>query len=40
VAGGWEHYLRDLADATHSGTMPGSAELSHIVAKYDVVVPT
>ncbi len=37
--GGWEHYLRDLADAMRAGTMPGSAEFAQIVAKYDFVVP-
>jgi oxalate decarboxylase/phosphoglucose isomerase-like protein (cupin superfamily) len=37
--GGWEHYLRDLADAMRAGTMPGSAEFAQLVAKYDFVVP-
>ncbi len=37
--GGWEHYLRDLAEAMHSGTMPGTREFAQIVAKYDFVVP-
>lgn len=37
--GGWENYLRDLADAMRSGTMPGSSEFAQIVAKYDFVVP-
>ncbi len=38
--GGWENYLRDLADAMHSGTMPGTPKFAEIVAKYDFVVPT
>jgi quercetin dioxygenase-like cupin family protein len=38
--GGWEHYLRDLADATRAGTLPGSAAFAQLVAKYDFVVPT
>ncbi len=38
--GGWENYLRDLADAMRSGTMPGSPEFARVVAKYDFVVPT
>ncbi len=38
--GGWENYLRDLADAMGSGTMPGSPEFAQIFAKYDFVVPT
>jgi len=38
--GGWEHYLRDIARAAQSGTMPGSAEFTQVVAKYDFVVPT
>ena len=37
--GGWENYLRDLAHAMSSGTMPGSPEFAQIVAKYDFVVP-
>jgi len=37
--GGWEVYLRDLARAVGSGTMPGTAEFARIVAKYDFVVP-
>ncbi len=37
--GGWENYLRDLADAMRSGTMPGSPEFARIVAKYDFMVP-
>jgi mannose-6-phosphate isomerase-like protein (cupin superfamily) len=37
--GGWEHYLRDLAEAMRSGTMPGSREFAQIVAKHDFVVP-
>ena len=37
--GGWENYLRDLAEAMRSGTMPGSAEFAQIVARYDFVVP-
>jgi quercetin dioxygenase-like cupin family protein len=37
--GGWENYLRDLANAMRSGTMPGTAEFAQIVAKYDFVVP-
>ena len=38
--GGWENYLRDLADAMDSGTMPGTPEFAKIVAKYDFVLPT
>jgi hypothetical protein len=38
--GGLEKYLRDLADATRSGTMPGDPDFATIVAKYDFVVPT
>ena len=38
--GGWENYLRDLADAMDSGTMPGTPEFAKIVAKYDFVMPT
>jgi hypothetical protein len=38
--GGWENYLRDLAHAMRSGTMPGSAEFAQIVAKYDFVIPS
>jgi quercetin dioxygenase-like cupin family protein len=37
--GGWEKYLRDLSDATHSGTMPGTPDFAKIVAKYDFVIP-
>ncbi len=37
--GGWEKYLRDLADAMRSGTMPGTPDFAKIVAKYDFVVP-
>ncbi len=37
--GGWEHYLRDLAAAMRSGTMPGTPAFAQIVAKYDFVVP-
>ncbi len=37
--GGWENYLRELADAMRAGTMPGTAEFAQIVAKYDFVVP-
>jgi mannose-6-phosphate isomerase-like protein (cupin superfamily) len=36
--GGWETYLRDLAAAVRSGTMPGTAEFAQIVAKHDFVV--
>ena len=38
--GGLEKYLRDRADATRSGTMPGTSDFAAIVAKYDFVVPT
>jgi mannose-6-phosphate isomerase-like protein (cupin superfamily) len=38
--GGWEKYLRDLANAMDSGTMPGTPDFAKIVAKYDFVVPT
>ena len=38
--GGWENYLRDLADAMRSGTMPGTREFAQIVARYDFVLPT
>jgi mannose-6-phosphate isomerase-like protein (cupin superfamily) len=38
--GGLEKYLRDVADAKSSGTMPGTPDLAKIVAKYDFVVPT
>jgi quercetin dioxygenase-like cupin family protein len=37
--GGWENYLRGLAEAVGSGTMPGTPEFAQIVAKYDFVVP-
>jgi quercetin dioxygenase-like cupin family protein len=37
--GGWETYLRDLARAMRSDTMPGTAEFAQLVAKYDFVVP-
>ncbi len=37
--GGWENYLRELADAMRAGTMPGTAEFAQIVAKYDFVMP-
>jgi len=37
--GGLEKYLRDLAAAMRSGTMPGTPEFATIVAKYDFVVP-
>ncbi|HSH80544.1 MAG TPA: hypothetical protein VLA19_18600 [Herpetosiphonaceae bacterium] len=37
--GGWENYLRELADAMRAGTMPGTAEFARIVAKYDFVMP-
>ena len=37
--GGWENYLRDLANAMRSGTMPGTPEFAQIVAKYDFVLP-
>ena len=37
-APGWlEEYLRDLADAMRSGTMPGTPDFAAIVAKYDFV---
>jgi mannose-6-phosphate isomerase-like protein (cupin superfamily) len=38
--GGLEKYLRDLADAMRSGTMPGTLDFPTIAAKYDFVVPT
>lgn len=38
--GGLEKYLRDLADAMRSGTMPGTLDFATIAAKYDFVVPT
>jgi quercetin dioxygenase-like cupin family protein len=38
--GGLEKCLRDLADATRLGTMPGTPDFATIVAKYDFVVPT
>jgi mannose-6-phosphate isomerase-like protein (cupin superfamily) len=38
--GGWENYLRDLAAAMKSGTMPGSPEFAKITAKYDFVFPS
>jgi quercetin dioxygenase-like cupin family protein len=38
--GGLEKYLRDVADATRLGTMPGPPDFAAIVAKYDFVVPT
>jgi mannose-6-phosphate isomerase-like protein (cupin superfamily) len=38
--GGVEKYLRDLADAMRSGTMPGTPDFATIVAKHDFVVPT
>jgi quercetin dioxygenase-like cupin family protein len=38
--GGLEKYLRDLANAMRSGTMPGTPDFATIVAKYDFVVPT
>ena len=37
--GGLEKYLRDLADAMRSGTMPGTLDFATIAAKYDFVVP-
>ncbi len=37
--GGWEQYLRDLADAMRSAIMPGTPDFAKIVAKYDFVVP-
>jgi mannose-6-phosphate isomerase-like protein (cupin superfamily) len=37
--GGWEHYLRDLADAIDAGVFPGSSDFAQIVAKYDFVLP-
>jgi quercetin dioxygenase-like cupin family protein len=36
--GGWERYLRDLAEGMRAGVMPGSAEFATIVANYDFVV--
>jgi hypothetical protein len=33
------NYLRDLAEAMRSGTMPGTLEFAQIVAKYNFVVP-
>jgi quercetin dioxygenase-like cupin family protein len=36
--GGLEKYLRDLADAMRSGTMPGTPDFAAIVAKHDFVV--
>jgi oxalate decarboxylase/phosphoglucose isomerase-like protein (cupin superfamily) len=38
--GGWEKYLRDLADAMRSGTMPGTPDFAQIVTNYDFAVPT
>ena len=38
--GGLEKYLRDLADAMRSGTMPGTPDFAAIVAKYDFTVVT
>jgi hypothetical protein len=38
--GGLEKYLRDLADAMRSGTMPGTLDFATIAPKYDFVVPT
>ena len=38
--GGLEKYLRDVAEATRLGTMPGTPDFAAIVAKYDFVVPT
>jgi len=38
--GGLEKYLRDVADATRLGTMPGTPDFAAIVAKYDFLVPT
>jgi hypothetical protein len=40
IIGGLERYLRDLADATRSGTIPGTPEFAAIAARYDFVVPT
>ena len=37
--GGWENYLRDLAQAMSNGVMPGSDEFTALVAKYDFVFP-
>jgi hypothetical protein len=34
-----DRYLRDLARAVRSGTLPGTAEFAQIVATYDFVVP-
>ena len=36
--GGWENYLRDLADAMRTGTMPGTGEFAKVVAKHDFEV--
>jgi len=33
-----EKYLRDLADAMRSGTMPGTVEFAKVVAKHDFEV--
>jgi quercetin dioxygenase-like cupin family protein len=38
--GGLENYLRDLADAMHSGTTPMTPDLAAIAAKYDFMVGT
>ena len=38
--GGLEKYLRDIADAMRSGTMPGSPDFEAIAARHDFVVPT
>jgi len=37
--GGWENYLRDLAEAMRAGTMPGAPDFAKVVAKYDFTVP-
>ena len=37
--GGWEHYLRDLAAAAHTGAIPGGAAFARIVARHDFVLP-
>ena len=38
--GGLEKYLRDLADAMRSGTVPGTPDFAAIAAKYDFTVVT
>lgn len=37
--GGWEHYLRDLANAVEAGIMPGSPAFAEKMARHDFSYP-